>query len=440
MFQLVGSTAPLRRQIIVAIAAVAVVAGTAAALSSPQPSLAAANAASSSTLTDAQKTQYVFDGTNEVRAEAGTTPLVRNAALDKVASDWAYQQWKNGAMSHNPNYSTQIPAGWSHAGENVASGYTYDTVVQAWVNSPEHYRNLVGDYTDLGVGYYQGSDGTRYWSQVFGKYASTKVPPKQTPTNAPSSSPSAPASPSPTSSTPTSSTPSPTTPAAAPNPGGYPAEPAAPTGTGIALKSPSFEGSSSGWTASSATLDGPNTAARGGKYALAVSGGQTVSQTVTTTVTAGENDTVTIWVEPGSSAGISGSLKLTAIGGTTETATTSFSDSTGWMKVSVGLPVSKAGHTGLRIDVVLSNSGRAYRLDSASLVKTKNAPAAAPSASPSATPTPTQTPTPAPTPKPTPTTPQPSTPQPTSTPSPAPAPSSSPKSGGLLGLLGVLGG
>jgi len=433
MFHVLRSTAPLRRQIIIAIASVAVVAGTAAALSVPQPSLAAANAAASSAFTDAQKTQYVFDGTNEVREEAGTTPLVRNAALDKVASDWAYQQWKNGAMSHNPNYSTQIPPGWSHAGENVASGYTYDAVVQAWVNSPEHYRNLVGDYTDLGVGYYQGPDGTRYWSQVFAKYAGTKVPPKQTPTNAPSSSPSS--SPS----APPSSAPSPsTTTAPVPNTGGYPAEPAAPAGTAIALKSPSFEGSSAGWTAPSASLDGPNGNARGGKYALAEPGGQTVSQTVTTTVTAGETDTVTIWVKPGSSASITGSLKLTAIGGSSETATISFSDSSGWMKVSLGLPVSKPGHTGLRIDVVLPDSGRAYRLDSVSLVRTKNAQAAAPSQSPSAggaTPSATPTPTPTPTPKPTPT-----TPQPTSTPAPAPSPSSSPSSGGLLGILGILGG
>ncbi|MES1211920.1 MAG: CAP domain-containing protein [Leifsonia sp.] len=419
MLQIRRSTAPLRGQIIVAIASVALVAGTAAALSTPQPSLAAANAAAASAVTDAQKTQYVFDGTNAVRAQAGTTPLVRNAALDKVAADWAYQQWKNGAMSHNPNYSTQIPAGWSHAGENVASGYTYDTVVQAWVNSPEHFKNLVGDYTDLGVGYYEGSDGTRYWSQVFAKYATTTVPPKQTPSSAPSAAPS----PSPTKSTPPSAAP---TPAPSSPPAGYPAEPAAPAGTGIPLQSPSFEGSFQGWTASSATLDGPNTSAKGGRYALAVSGGRTVSQAVSTSVTAGETDTVTIWVKPGSTAGITGQLKLTALGGSTETATTSFSDSSGWMRVTVGLPVSRTGHTGLRIDVLLSNSGSAYRLDSASLVRTKAAPTAAsapvPSSAASSTPKPTPTPTP------------------TATPAPTPSPTSPPKSGGLLGLLGLLGG
>jgi len=431
----------MRRQVAIAIVAVVVVGGIAASLSVAESSLAATNAAvTTSTPTIAQQTQRVFDDTNEVRAEAGTTPLVRNSALDKVAMDWAKQQSDNGAMSHNPNYSTQIPSGWSHAGENVAAGYTYTQVVPAWKASAEHYKNLVGDYTDLGIGEYTGADGRTYWVQEFAKYASTKVPPKQTPTNAPSASPSS--SPSTPAASPTPSSP-PTSAKPSPSPtatGGYPAEPAAPAGTVIPLKSPSFEGSSSGWTASSASLDGPNTNARGGKYALVASGGQTISQTVTTTVTAGETDTVTIWVEPGSTAGITGSLKLTALGGTTETATVSFSDSSGWMKVSVGLPVSKSGHTGLRIDVVLSNSGRAYRLDSASLVRTKNAPAAAspapsptPSASASAKPT-----TPAPAPSSSPSTapkPAPSSPQPT----PTPSPSSSQSSGGLLGFLGLGG-
>lgn len=434
----------MRRQVAIAIAAVAVVGGIAASLSAAQSSLAATNAAATtSTPTIAQQTQRVFDDTNEVRAEAGTTPLVRNSALDKVAMDWAKQQSDNGAMSHNPNYSTQIPSGWSHAGENVAAGYTYTQVVPAWKASAEHYKNLVGDYTDLGIGEYTGADGRTYWVQEFAKYASTKVPPKQTPTNAPSASatPSTVPSTAP-SSTPTSAkpTPGPTT-----STGGYPAEPAAPAGTVIPLKSPSFEASSSGWSASSASLDGPNTNARGGKYALVASGGQTISQTVTTTVTAGETDTVTIWVEPGSSAGITGSLKLTALGGTTETATMSFSDSSGWMKVSVGLPVSKAGHTGLRIDVVLSNSGRSYRLDSASLVRTKNAPAAAspaPSPTPSASSTPKPTPTQAPAPSNPPSNPPSTAPKPAPSspaPAPAPSPSSSQNSGGLLGFLGLGG-
>jgi uncharacterized protein YkwD len=231
MLQIRLSTAPVRRTIVIAIASVALVAGTAAMLSVPQSSLAAAYAAASSTVTDAEKTQYVFDGTNEVRAQAGTPPLVRNAALDKVAADWAYQQWKNSAMSHNPDYSTQIPPGWSHAGENVASGYTYDRGVQAWVDSPEDYKTRGGDYTDLGVGYYEGPDGTRYWSQVFAKYATTTVPPKQTPSSAPSAAPSSGAAAPSSTSSPAPSGPTPAPAPTSPKPTPTPAPTPTPTPT-----------------------------------------------------------------------------------------------------------------------------------------------------------------------------------------------------------------
>ena len=120
-------------------------------------------------------TASVFAQTNQVRYNAGRNGLVRNAALDKVAAAWAYQQWKNGSMSHNPSYSKQIPKGWTRAGENVAKGYTYTQVVGAWVASPSHYANLVNDYTSVGIGFYE-ANGKRYWSQVFAKYPGTKVP------------------------------------------------------------------------------------------------------------------------------------------------------------------------------------------------------------------------------------------------------------------------
>jgi uncharacterized protein YkwD len=294
--------------------------------------------------TVAEMTQYVYEQTNQVRFDAGLAGYARDARLDAVAMAWAKQQYVNGKMSHNPNYSTQIPAGWTRAGENVASGYTYTQVVSAWVASPDHYANLVRDYTSIGLGFYE-ANGKRYWVQTFAKYPGTKVPSKPT----------------------------------APPRTTYPAEPVAPAGATISLGSPSFEGSFSGWSAVGAVLDGPNTAAKGGKYALAMTGAKTLSQTVGTKPAAGSTYSATIWVKPGSTTAVSGSLKLTALGGTAETATMGFTVSSGWMKVTVPLKVVRAGHTGLRIDVVLGSG--AYRLDSASLVLTQAAAAAAPAKS-----------------------------------------------------------
>jgi uncharacterized protein YkwD len=404
----------------------------------------AAGTASASALTVEQMKQYVYAATNQVRYNAGlTTGYVRDPRLDAVAQAWAEQQYKNGAMSHNPSYSSQIPGGWQRAGENVASGYTYDKVVPAWVASPSHYANLTNDYTSIGIGYYE-ADGKRYWVQEFAKYPGTAVPTK-------------PAAPAPT----PAPTPPPATPPASP-PATYPAEPAAPAGTALALGSPSFEGGSSGWSGGSG-VEGPTTGARGGKYDLKATGG-TVSQTVNVAPKAGEAYTATIWVKPGGSSKISGTVRLVAAGGgTTETASVNFTVSSGWMRVSVPLTITKPGHTSLRIEVAL-NSGD-IRLDSASLVRTQNAPAApapAPSTTPAPKPTPTPTPPPtkppasggllggllgtkpaapaAPAPAPAPVAPAPAAPAPVA-PAPAPvAPAPAPPSG-LGGLLsGLLGG
>ena len=46
-----------------------------------------------------------------------------------------------------------------------------NTVVEAWRNSPGHYKNMIGDYTHIGVGNYVGPYGyKRYFTNNFGKY------------------------------------------------------------------------------------------------------------------------------------------------------------------------------------------------------------------------------------------------------------------------------
>ncbi len=57
-------------------------------------------------------------------------------------------------------------------GENIAAGQpSPESVVQGWMQSPGHCRNIMnGDYKVLGVGYYRdpASDMTHYWTQNFG--------------------------------------------------------------------------------------------------------------------------------------------------------------------------------------------------------------------------------------------------------------------------------
>jgi uncharacterized protein YkwD len=113
----------------------------------------------------------ILSETNGIRAGVGAAALREASALDAVAQAWSQKQAAAQAMSHNPSMSTQIPSGWTKAGENVAYGYEYTAVTTAWKNSAGHYANLIGDYTDIGIGYAVGPNGYPYYTQVFGKYA-----------------------------------------------------------------------------------------------------------------------------------------------------------------------------------------------------------------------------------------------------------------------------
>ena len=58
---------------------------------------------------------------------------------------------------------------YSKAGENLAKGYqTPSKAVQALINSPTHYKNIIGDYTHIGV-YTEDCGGKMLTTQTFAK-------------------------------------------------------------------------------------------------------------------------------------------------------------------------------------------------------------------------------------------------------------------------------
>lgn len=83
---------------------------------------------------------------NQARAANNLGPLKLNSSISAVAAAWANQMAANGAMTHNPSYSSQIPAGWSRAAENIAQGYGSPSAVHGgWMNSAGHRANILGD-------------------------------------------------------------------------------------------------------------------------------------------------------------------------------------------------------------------------------------------------------------------------------------------------------
>jgi uncharacterized protein YkwD len=140
---------------------VALVVGTAALLSlttgatpvvpAAPPTLAAA--ATADTGTDEQ--QFLAK-TNASRAAADLGPLTADGAAANVARPWSDHMASAGVLSHNPDVAEQVTAlvtdQWKRVGENVGYGGDVPTLHDAFMNSPAHRDNVLGDYNRVGIG------------------------------------------------------------------------------------------------------------------------------------------------------------------------------------------------------------------------------------------------------------------------------------------------
>jgi uncharacterized protein YkwD len=91
---------------------------------------------------------------NSERAARGLSRLARSTALDAVARSWSTTMSVNG-LAHRGDLAVQMTLserGWRRAGENVGYGSDVEALHRAFVNSPAHFDNVVGDWTKVGVG------------------------------------------------------------------------------------------------------------------------------------------------------------------------------------------------------------------------------------------------------------------------------------------------
>lgn len=118
--------------------------------------------------------QEVLTLVNQIRAEAGVSPLTLDPTMCYAATTRAMEMDNAKVLSHTrPNgskYSTALTAygiKYSSSGENIASGANSpEDVVTGWKNSPAHYSNMIkSDFKKLGVGF-SNANG-RYWVQMF---------------------------------------------------------------------------------------------------------------------------------------------------------------------------------------------------------------------------------------------------------------------------------
>jgi uncharacterized protein YkwD len=118
--------------------------------------------------------------TNANRAKQGLKPLEIDPRLMEAAGIQSFNMARLGQLSHELRVSgertleervnkTGFP--WAGIAENIAWNYEPSAVVEGWMNSSGHRRNILGNYTHIGVACSMNEDGEPYYTQVFGKIA-----------------------------------------------------------------------------------------------------------------------------------------------------------------------------------------------------------------------------------------------------------------------------
>jgi uncharacterized protein YkwD len=123
-----------------------------------------------------------LDLINDYRSQKGVGTLSLQdqlgAASEFHSQDMAQKNYFDHRLSNGDSPEQNMErfgyTNWTHTGENIAAGTTYDTareVMKAWQDSPEHNRNMLnGAFKEIGIG--RAFDGNAkygwYWTTDFG--------------------------------------------------------------------------------------------------------------------------------------------------------------------------------------------------------------------------------------------------------------------------------
>jgi hypothetical protein len=127
---------------------------------------------------------------NELRAKEGAAPLTVHPDLVNVARGWTVKMKADRRISHNPNLRFEVTADWRKLGENVGMGPDVQVLHEAFVQSPNHLKNLVDPTFDQIAVTIEYSDDLFFVTQQFmdtndKTQATSSEKPKQTTAAAP---------------------------------------------------------------------------------------------------------------------------------------------------------------------------------------------------------------------------------------------------------------
>jgi uncharacterized protein YkwD len=143
---------------------------------SPTRAATAASGGSGGATAGSSQAEQVVALVNRERDANGCGDVKINDKLAAAAQAHSQDQAAHDTMSHTGSdgsspWDRAGRAGYSQAiGENVAAGYrTPAAVMDGWMNSAGHRANILNcQARAIGVGVAAASDGTLYWTQMFG--------------------------------------------------------------------------------------------------------------------------------------------------------------------------------------------------------------------------------------------------------------------------------
>ncbi len=119
----------------------------------------------------------LLEAHNQERAKEKLPPLTASPLLEEAAKAHARDMAEHQMMAHEGTDGSSpqqriVRAGYHYlnAGENVARGYgDVEHVMQGWMDSPPHKKNILGEFQEIGLARAFDKDGKPYWAADFGR-------------------------------------------------------------------------------------------------------------------------------------------------------------------------------------------------------------------------------------------------------------------------------
>ncbi len=124
--------------------------------------------------TDHQMTDEILVYVNQYRAQHGLPKLAMSPSISQQALQHSHDMaahvvpFGHDGFNHRIQHLHQQIKQSSSGAENVAYNYTTARiVVDGWIKSPAHRRNMLGHYNLTGIGIARDKTGKIYYTQLF---------------------------------------------------------------------------------------------------------------------------------------------------------------------------------------------------------------------------------------------------------------------------------